>query len=310
MKTVFIGEIIRQRRRELKLSQEQLCEGICDPVSISRIENGKQSPSKILMDSLLERLGLPVGKYYAFLNKEEEDIDNLKKEIISCNVFRNSEKGLEKIAELENIADPENPLIHQFILRSKASLGVKGDDSKIRPYSFEEKLDLLMQAIHLTVPKFNLDEIEQCLYDLDEIKIINHIAQIYSDHQEHQKSIDIYYQLLKYIKKHFQNILQSGGLLPLVAYNYARELDLVGRYQEAIQIAELGWQSCIQYGYYTYLSGALAVMAESYYFLGDSLKSEEFYHYAYYTSKGLHHTRNAQIIREEAKKYLDIDFKF
>ena len=42
MKEIFLGEFIKQRRLELGLTQEQLCEGICEPMTISRIENGRQ----------------------------------------------------------------------------------------------------------------------------------------------------------------------------------------------------------------------------------------------------------------------------
>lgn len=44
MKEVYIGSIIRKRRQELGLTQEQLCRGICETVTLSRIENGKQTP--------------------------------------------------------------------------------------------------------------------------------------------------------------------------------------------------------------------------------------------------------------------------
>ena len=48
MKNVFLGEYIKQRRLDLGLTQEQLCDGICEPMTLSRLENGKQngSPSK------------------------------------------------------------------------------------------------------------------------------------------------------------------------------------------------------------------------------------------------------------------------
>ena len=40
MKNVFLGEYIKQRRLDLGLTQEQLCDGICEPVTLSRLENG------------------------------------------------------------------------------------------------------------------------------------------------------------------------------------------------------------------------------------------------------------------------------
>lgn len=43
MKNNTIGEIIRDLRKRHELSQEELAEGICSAVSISRIENGTQA---------------------------------------------------------------------------------------------------------------------------------------------------------------------------------------------------------------------------------------------------------------------------
>ena len=40
-----LGEIIHHLRKKAGLTQEALADGICSPVSISRIENGKQMPS-------------------------------------------------------------------------------------------------------------------------------------------------------------------------------------------------------------------------------------------------------------------------
>ena len=57
MKEVFLGEVIRQRRLELGLTQEELCEGICEPMTISRFENGRPTPSRNRINALLQRLG-------------------------------------------------------------------------------------------------------------------------------------------------------------------------------------------------------------------------------------------------------------
>ena len=38
MKNVFLGEYIKQRRLDLGLTQEQLCDGICEPMTLSRLE--------------------------------------------------------------------------------------------------------------------------------------------------------------------------------------------------------------------------------------------------------------------------------
>lgn len=309
MEKYFIGEIIRQKRTELGLKQCQLCEGICEPTTMSRIESGKQMPGLNTLKNLLQRLGLSDERYYALVSKNEMQIADLQTEIVSANVFKDSQRGLPKIAELEELADPDDHLLHQFILRSKASLG-KREDGQIVAYSLDEKLDMLFKAIRLTVPNFDIDAIEEGLYSIDEVKVINHIATVYSDLKQHEKAIRIYDQLLQYINKHFQNILQSGGLLPLVAFNYARELDLIGRYTDAIEIAETGWKACTQYGQYRYLAPTIAIIAECNHFLGDDSKSKEYYRQSYYIYKAVDDERGARVITAEAKKYFGEDFSF
>ena len=101
MKEVYIGSIIRKRRQELGLTQEQLCRGICETVTLSRIENGKQTPSRSKLNALLQRLGMPGERYYALLSEQEMKISNLQTEIVSCNVLGQREQGLKKLDELE-----------------------------------------------------------------------------------------------------------------------------------------------------------------------------------------------------------------
>lgn len=309
MEKYFIGEIIRQKRTELGLKQCQLCEGICEPTTMSRIESGKQMPGLNTLKNLLQRLGLSDERYYALVSKNEMQIADLQTEIVSANVFKDSQRGLPKIAELEELADPDDHLLHQFILRSKASLG-KREDGQIVAYSLDEKLDMLFKAIRLTVPNFDIDTIEEGLYSIDEVKVINQIATVYSDLEQHEKVISIYDQLLQYIKKHFQNILQSGGLLPLVAFNYARELVLVEHYEQAIEIGQLGWQSCTQYGQYRTLPSTIAIIAECYHFLGQDEKSKKYYKQAFYLFEAINNKRGIEVITSEAKKYFGEDFSF
>lgn len=140
-------------------------------------------------------------------------------------------------------------------------------------YTPQEQIDLLMQAIRLTVPRFNLDEIERFFYSTDEIKIINQIGIAYSDDGQNKKAADIYYQLLKYVRKHFEETITSVGILPMVYFNYARVLDLCGRYEDSAECAEEGRKACLKYGHYQYLPHCLEIQAECAHFMGDDKKA-------------------------------------
>lgn len=312
MQEVFIGEVIKHRRLELGLTQEQLCEGICEPITISRLENGKQTPSRNRVNALLERLDMPADRYFALLTKHELEIESMHKQITSLNVkFSQSrkedkkevrEKALKLHNDLENLADKDDMISRQLILRSRIILGK--DDG---PYNYDEQRVILLEAIRLTCPSFDLDEISSGLYTTDEIKIINQLALTHVYAGEHMEAIGIYNQLYKYIRKHFHNIPPTRAHLCMVAFNYARELGVVGQYQKAIEIAEEGKRTCLDYGHYLSLPGLLSVLAESYHFLGDHAKSKDYYYQTYYLGKVVGDEHNLQIIHADAMRYLGID---
>lgn len=313
MQEVFIGEVIKRRRLELGLTQEQLCEGICEPITISRLENGRQTPSRNRINALLERLDMPADRYFALLSKNELEIESLQKQITAYNVRFAQSSGEDKAIirkqalqahdELLSLADKDDMLSRQLIIRSKVILG-KEDG----PYSLEEQKEMLLEAIRVTCPAFDLDEIGNGLYTTDEIKIINQLALVYVYAEEHMTAIEILAQLYKYIKKHFHNIPTTRAHLNMVAFNYATELDAVGQYKKAIEIAEEGRRACLDYGHYLSMPGLLEVMAESYYRLGETVKSADLYHQAYYFCKVIGDHNNLTIIQTEANNYLGIVF--
>lgn len=313
MQEIFIGEVIKKRRLELGLTQEQLCEGICEPITISRLENGRQTPSRNRVNAILERLDMPADRYFALLSKHELEVESLHKQIMALNLrFSQSrkaqrpairEEAIQAHKELENLADKDDMISRQLILRSRIILGK--DDG---PYSYDEQKAILLEAMRLTCPSFDLNEISRGLYTTDEIKIINQLALVHVYAGEHMDAIGIYSQLYKYIRKHFRNISPTCAHFCMVAFNYARELAVVGQYKEAIEIAEEGKKVCLDYGHYLSLPGLLNVLAESYHFLGDDTKSKEYYCQTYYLGKVIGDEHNLQIIRDDAMKYLGIDF--
>ena len=305
MKNVFLGEYIKQRRLDLGLTQEQLCEGICEPMTLSRLENGKQTPSRNRINALLQRLGLPDDRYFALLSKNELETEALQKEIVACNVTEKVPEGFEKLAQFEKLSDPDDPIAQQFILRSREVLGCLD-----RRYTPQERIDLLMQAIRLTVPRFELDQIEQFLYSRDEITMVNQIGLAYSDDGQNEKAAEIYAQLLRYVRKHFQETITSIGVLPLILYNYARVLDLCGRYEEGAELAQECRKACIQYGHYQFLPNCLEIEAECRHLMGDDKSSRELYYQSYYLCKVIGYQVGLDVVIKEAKEYLGMEFEW
>ena len=166
----------------------------------------------------------------------------------------------------------------------------------------------VMQAIQMTIPNFRLSKIEDYLYTLDEMKLVNQIGNAYSLAGDNEKAADIFYRLLQYMRRHLQEMVTSNRMLPLVLYNFARSLDLLERYEESARVARNGKEACIKYGHYQVLHSCLEIEAECDFFLGKKEESAERYREAFYICKVMRYEDDLQIIRNEAQKYLDIIF--
>ena len=311
MREIFLGEVIRQRRVELRLTQEEVCEGICEPITISRMENGKQTPSRNRVKALLQRLGLPDDRFYGLLSAKELEISRLEKEIVSCNVrFERAEgeekkvaraEALAKLQALEQVIDGDDTLSQQLILRSRYLLGTEQGS-----YDFETGMAMLLEAMRLTKPRFDIRQIEKGLYTEQEVKLINNMAQCCIRAGKHLDAIDILRQLLGYLQTSWEKILPHRAHIPFIAYNYARELGIVKRYAEAIDIAEEAKNICVNYGHYQFLPGLLAVLAECCFFIGDSARSAALYRQAYYLYEAIKNEKDRSIIQAEARERLGL----
>ena len=261
MKQLHIGKIIKQKRMELNLTQEELSEGICDTTTLSRIENGRQAPNNNKLKALLQRLSLPSEKYYTMMSEHELELELLKDEVIDFNTRKLYTEALQKIEQLTPLVEEDDMLTKQFLLRSRVLCG-KMEDGQVVPYTMEEKLELLFHAIRLTIPNFDIDDIGRHWYSLDEMKIINQIGCVYGDNKQYRKAIDIYYQIAKHLRRNVAYTLENSGVISLIYYNYSLYLCYERRYEEACEIAHEGWKHLLFWNKSTSIGGLMFVLAE------------------------------------------------
>ena len=106
MKAYNIGLFIKKKREEQHIRQEDLCRGICDKSTLSRIERGKQEPSSGIPGVLLQRLGINEDQLAVLLGPKDFEISDLQKEIVALNSQKEYEKAAEKIRRLEQLVEP------------------------------------------------------------------------------------------------------------------------------------------------------------------------------------------------------------
>lgn len=312
MEQLLIGTYIRQKRLDKGWTQERLCEGVCNAATLSRIENNERTPSVSVAKALLQKLGLPDGQFFALLGKDDIAVEKLQKDIRNDEIrLRRAveperagirKRILEKLEKLEDLGGEDNRFVQQSILSTKASIG--GPDGL---YSYEERLEMLLEAIRLTVPRFDLENIPSFQYSGMEVIVINQIAITYARHGNRKKAISIFRRLLQYIERYNQDLDKYPRQFCLIAHNCAANLGLEKQYEESIKLAEKGQRVSVQKGDYQFLSGFLAIQAECYFFLGNLEKSKQFYSQAYYLYEILGDDANRALIAQEMKERLGLE---
>ena len=313
MRTEKLGEYIQKCRKAKKLTQEELCAGICDRTTLSRLERGKQTPGRDTLRALLHRLGLPED----LVPESEHDakISALKKDIRADVIeFEKAdqktrpqlrEQAMAKLKQMEKLTEKDDVINQQYILSTQVTLG-KPDG----PYTPAQRRKLLEKAIQMTVPGFRPDKAENFWYRLEETTLLNKLARTFSMEGKREEAIDLYSRLLQAIEKNGQELEGYPGQFCLIAYNYAINLGLAGRYEEALELVERGQATCVRHNQFLHLPGFLAIQAECQFFLGEWEKSADLYIRAGYLCKILKNIRDIEILRQEMRERLQMDPPF
>ena len=304
MNRFMIGEYIRKQREAKEINQDDLCRGICNRSTLSRIERGRQEPSYYTLKVLLQRLGIPEERFQILMGPQEFEIEELQQEIVADNVKHDFSSALKKIERLETLFQAEQqPVLQQFVLRVRALAGYEKDGQHF-DYDYSTQREMLTHALELTCAGINLKNMGRFLLGEDEAKIINQIAITYSEEGNRGQAIEIYRQLIRYVQRNFAGCEVERVLLPLTAYNYSRLLGLERRYEEAIEVAKLGRQCCVKYNRCRMLGGLLLNIACCLHEMGEDERSWELLVDSYYVSKAMEKERSCKVIQQYAKENL------
>lgn len=243
---------------------------------------------------MLQRLGINEDQLAVLLGPKDFEISDLQKEIIALNSQKEYEKAAEKIRRLEQLVEPTDKITQQFILRSKALAYF--------PEDYPASRDLLLQALSLTLPDFDFDHISDYLLGIEEVKILNQLANSYSEAGDRRFAIHIYRQLFEDPRKQLLNTEAKVSLIIMLSYNYSRLLGLERRYEEEIEIATIGQQACIQYNRCQLLGGLLLNIACGLHELGKDEESKSKLIDSFYAYRVMEDFASCDIVNKYAKK--------
>ncbi|TCI99593.1 helix-turn-helix domain-containing protein, partial [Cytobacillus praedii] len=261
-----IGYELKKLREKMKITQSQLCEGICHQSMLSKIEKGETYPSAPILYKISQKLH--VDMEYFFVNSQFKNSDYIKETI---NTIRSAikNKDYKTVKELV-LLEEKNPDFQNIIELRQFLLWHKGIVLYYVDNNPSSAIMLLEKALLLNKPA---SEIFQ-LYSEREFEILNTLAVIYSEINNHETSLN-YFKNAKDILN--RTALKNEKILLRIDYNMAKVLTRLSRYQESIGLCIEGINKCIEISS-MYLYGELTYqLGYNYELLGDCQKAKKFY---------------------------------
>lgn len=229
----LFGNIIRSRRKVLGMSQEELADGICDPVSISRIEQGKVAPKKQVYQKLLARVGMTGDRYESTIQVERPELLAEADKACTLMTLARNEEAEKILDELERKMEGTDKFSMQYVKSTKAA--ALYNQGKI---TAQEHSRLQEEALYLTVPRVGLEKMAEWSFSLQEARTTNLLTASYDKDGRREEGI----ALLEILKRQYEEkpfpLDYYVACYEVTMLNLGDLLGNAGRYEEAIAASE------------------------------------------------------------------------
>lgn len=207
-----LGRLIYVLRKEQNISQAVLCQGLCSKSKLSKIENDQLQPDIFLSEALLQRLGVSERVFSFWGNSNYKILYELKSKILNSKLTSLKEQFalLKQFKEL--LSENNNILLQFYYALSYDFL----DES-------ERRIATLQNALNLTLPDFDILNINNYRLSLIELGIIGNIAYEYREISPSKSNL-CFSKLLEYMNLSSVNILFQSLVYPIFIYKYAHSL--------------------------------------------------------------------------------------
>lgn len=228
--------ILKYTRKYSGMTQEQLAENICDPVTLARYESGKLEPTDDKFEQLMQKMGMSGERYV--LTIRDGTVEHRMKNILYA--FERKEfdvaRGELEILKADEKFDANTPENRQYVQRIELNIAYKKGE-----ISSDEMLDGLLGALKITFPEYNEEHFHVYrIFTETEVLLINNIATQHWKRGEQQLAIHLHENLEEY----YQSGAVTNDCKPryLCLVNYSNYLGLSGYHDKSIEICKRGIQ--------------------------------------------------------------------
>ena len=235
----LLSEYLQYKRREMRLTQEKVSEGICEPETYSRLETGVRAPSRSNRVALAERLEIGWHCYRGELDTDNREVYAIQRKERIANVKNQWKECLNLLKELERLLDMTRPVNQQYI-KVRETLA----KYRIGSISAQEAYEKEFNALQLTT-KLNLDDDKLVYYSGTELECIGYMGQILREMGKYLEAVTLLETVLSQMSKskvdlkfHWYGInfvmrMLSGSYFSLG--NYQKDYDITYQvYKEAV----------------------------------------------------------------------------
>lgn len=265
-----IGGLIRELRTEKKISQTELCLGLCSKSKLSKIENGTLQPDVLLSETLLQRLGISPDYFTFFGGSHEAALHELHMRLVHTPSFNDHASYKELLGQMESLIPAKNTLYQQLFLLEKTHLLTPG----------KEQAELLLQILNMTIPDFQIEQLSSYRLSWLELTVLNKLGIAYASY-DIVTGIQYLYQILNYQLHSDYDVLLLKRIYPVTISWLIRELYIEKRYSEAFTLSDAISVSAMKYALYFNAS----THAHYFQILGDTKRIDDAnrsFQYAYY----------------------------
>ena len=236
-----IGDVIRKRRKLLGLTQKQLCEGICEPRTLQRLESNKTRAQMAVVRQLLERLGLPFEFQRLEVISDNYEAVVLYREMCQASNAHESDRAEKLLQRLVTLIAMQNIQNRQEVKRSEALNQLKQGKITLREY-----VEQMEEALGYTVASADMKNLQEGYLTCTEIGCIYNIATRVEEGEAWQ-----YFKPLWEIYNRYEeenDVEANISMYLLVMIGIASHLGNVGRYRESNRISDRAIKESLKSG--------------------------------------------------------------
>lgn len=235
-----IGEVIKRTRESLGLTQEALCDGICSVETLSRIENGRNVPSRSNFQALMERMGKCGERYRPFLRSDDMELLEEWKNIERTHLKQQYQEASDMLELFEKKIDLEDRVNRQQILRMRAVNAYKRGEMNEK-----EKRKQLLEALRCTIPEFQEENFVYKTFSRCEVRILCNIGVSYAEEGDLEHALGLFRRLEQYFSNASLDKIERGISELILIQNLSQTLGRNGDTKEALEMGEKGIEKCL-----------------------------------------------------------------